>query len=114
MTTRRELDALKANFAAERQALRGAEYRQLAALADERMALFGRLTGEGLDHPELTVLRREAARNTALADAAAAGIKDALQRLRTLKAAAGPIGSYGATGRSERIGTPAPSVRRKA
>ncbi len=114
MTHRADIEHLKANFADERQALRAGDHGALAKLAEDRRLLIGRLSREGMGADEMRKLQQEARRNIALAGAAAAGVKDALHRLRKLKEASGPIGSYGATGQAERIGAVGPSVVRKA
>ena len=96
----------------ERDLLRLGRIDELAPLLAERDRVLAAATGADVER--LRRLRAKAERNGRLASAAADGIRAALSRVRELARAAGPIGSYSATGESLKIGAIRPTCERKA
>ena len=114
MAEARLVDALLNNLDAEREALLTGRLGRLGDLAEERERLVTALTQNGAGAEALKRLRGAAERNQGLQEAAAEGIRQAMGRLRSLREAQGPIGSYTETGGAVQIGPDRQSVERKA
>lgn len=99
---------------AERSALLSGRVEALPELADRRLRLMSDPHVAAASDEELRRLGALLERNMRLARAAAAGIRDAARRVREIRTAAGPIGSYGARGERVSIGTSAPVMERNA
>lgn len=101
-------------LAREREYLVAGRFTELQHILESRDELLRQLTTEDMDPVTLDRIRDGARRNARLAEAAAAGIREATQRLEAIRKASGPIGSYGADGSSEQIGPARPHFERKA
>ena len=108
------LRELENALAQERDALITGDLTRLSQLSDRRERAMSRLSVKGQDTARLAELRALAARNVELALAARKGVQAALERVTAIRAASGPIGSYGADGRPASIGNARPNFERKA
>ena len=108
------LDRAETYLERERDILLSGRIKELAGLADTRAAVLSTLAGASGDAARIKRLRAMAARNGTLLAASAHGVNRALKRLKELRKATGPIGSYSATGGPCEIGSINPQFERKA
>ncbi len=109
-----QLDRAEKYLEEEREILLSGRVAELAGLAERREAVLATLSAAKGDAARLQRLRDQAMRNGALMNAAAEGVNRAIKRLAELRRAAGPIGSYSATGGRCEIGSVNPKFERKA
>ncbi len=109
-----QLDRAEKYLEEEREILLSGRIAELAGLAERREAVLATLSATKGDGARLQRLRDRAKRNGALMSAAAEGVNRAIKRLAELRKAAGPIGSYSATGGRCEIGTVGPKFEKKA
>lgn len=108
------LDEAEDYLEREREILLSGRIEELERMEMQREAVFSTLARAHDDATRLTRLRTLAERNGALLEASADGIKQAMKRLSDLRKAAGPIGSYSASGGRCEIGSVNPQFERKA
>lgn len=96
----------------EREAIRSADFSGLAGLSDRKEIVMARL--EAPSESELTTLRRLAAENQRLFDAALKGVQAAQARLRVIVGAARGFDAYDASGRKRPIRRDGGAFERRA
>jgi len=114
MAAETALDRAEDYLERERAILLSGRVAELARLADAREEMLKALADETADSQRVARLREKALRNGALLEAAAEGVNRAMKRLADLRQAAGPIGSYSASGGRCEIGAVNPKFERKA
>jgi len=107
MALAKRLDAV---LEQEREALRIGQIEGLAEMAEEKARLLDTLSRKPCAPEVLSRLRSGMERNAKLAEAAALGIRDAMNRLQEIKKATGPINAYSNDGSPQSIG-PGQSTR---
>lgn len=108
------LDLAEDYLERERRVLLSGQIQELGRLADMQMGVADALAHVEGDPVRVRRLRALADRNSRLLSASAEGVKRAIARLKDLKQASGPIGSYSASGGRCEIGTTRPQFERKA
>lgn len=98
----------------EREILLSGRLDDLEGLAETRDSVLSALGRADGDLERVERLKGLARRNGSLLRAAAEGVNRAMKRLADLRKAAGPIGSYSATGGRCEIGSVNPQFERKA
>lgn len=114
MTAEKQLKSIENYLERERKILRTGQIAGLTTLTEDRaqaLSLLNSVRGKG---PELQRLKANFQRNNSMLSSAAAGLRSAIKRISELRAAAGPIGSYSASGERREIGSNAPTIERKA
>ena len=110
-----DLDDLADLLDRERAALVGGDLDLLSRMTAEKEALVARVARLDPPPPGLEPLRRAAARNGELLQAAQQGIRAAAARLKALAGGGEPLVTYDGYGRRQTLGAPAGnSVTRRA
>jgi hypothetical protein len=106
------LDAFDDLLEHERRLLAAGDLHGLARLAELKPSLLARVAGAAPDAPALERLRGGLERNAALLRAAGQGVRDALDRMRSLLGPAPPLSTYDGQGRRNQLAQGSPSVSR--
>ena len=114
MARERRLQTLETALGEIGDALQSGRISDLPGLTDRLQRCLEDGEPGGTNDARLARLRAATARNATLASAAADGIRDALRRLAEIRAATGPIESYGADGSRANIGPGRPTFEHKA
>ncbi|MEM0947070.1 MAG: hypothetical protein AAGK37_06665 [Pseudomonadota bacterium] len=114
MAHRTLFDRIEKLLREERAALVSGNVAALPVLSARRDRLLTEIAQAPVDPVRLKSLRGLALRNAELAGAARNGVQAAIARLADIRAAAGPISSYSASGARSHIGAARPAFERKA
>lgn len=107
-------DALEDHLDHERKMILSGQIDGLLRAAPEKERLLARLPGAAENDAVLERLRRKAARNQELLQAAARGLKSAARRVETLKSPASPLRTYGRDGAAADLSRAPRGVNRQA
>ena len=114
--TAESLARLRALLEAERAALRAGEIERLDEFLTGKEELMKQLAAEGVDpqDPEVAVLRAFARSNAAMCDAAARGLRAAIDRFLERTRVAGQLDTYDRTGQRRSFAAVPPTAPRRA
>lgn len=93
------VDAMEDLLDRERSAILSGNFKSLEKLMAEKERLFSRVVNGAREQPTLDHLRRKAERNGRLLEAMRAGLKDASERLATMREGPAALHTYDAMGK---------------
>ena len=111
------VDDLSAVLEAERAALAAGAFEDLAELAARKTALLAELDAAPPTRaagPQLEAVKRDAAHNARLLDAAARGLRAAIDRLAAMQRVATHLDTYTEAGTRADLAPPSPTLEKRA